>query len=335
MGAINNLAPTDGTGGTAGSFKLDFCDDSMAGISGASGASAVTPSATPTSTTSFQTTLPLATIADAKWLVLYGALPGETTQNWKMPNASTHPIPHWYWADNTRKNNFVLMEWNMDYRTAGEAARLAGMNNCAGTPLTGSGLHGGPYTASSQLYNSDDSANYGYSLGTINDKCKSFRPDQPWLIVLSPNASDTPPAGAGVAFDLDTCILDERYGTKNQMDVSQAALDPLFEMPMDCGGMDEDGNPIPRPVPGTCIPYYEARGILPHATGATTPPDNGAGAAQDEPVTLLADYTLVSAKLSATGNVAYPPLSLDMVATDHDASQPACVIIPTGKFDGC
>ena len=179
------------------------------------------------------------------------------------------------------------------------------------------------------MFNPDGTRNYGYSRGDLDDVCKEFSPCVGWLIVFSPSASDTPIAGSGVRYDLTDFLLDERYGSKQQITVSQATLDPLFEQPYDCegpGGLE--------PTPGVCQPYREARAVLPGSTGSTLPPDNGAGMGQSEVPPMVVSYALTSVMDGSNPViVTEPPASLDESSTG--ATQPECVLFPSGIFEDC
>ena len=285
--------------------NVDLCDGLMNAL-----ASNLAPTAS--STTTFNVTAAYATIAGAKWACLYGALPGEGGTPW-------------YWGDSAGKGNFVLMEWVADKRTAGEAGRLgttaATYTDCNGT------VWDVPYNTGGQLYNPDGSPNYGYSFASFTDECKGFVACAPWMIVCSPNPSDTPPSGTGVRFDFGSLApLDTQYGTQQSMVPSQAMADPLWQTPHAslCN---------PDATKPTCIPLVEARAILPAAGGATVPPDNGAGWAQNEtPPPPPVDYTMLSPVTHNTGNVEYPPF-----LNCSSASQPACVAtnVASGQFTGC
>ena len=288
--------------------NVDLCDGLMNSL-----ASNLAPTAS--STTTFKVTATYATIAGAKWVCLFGALPGESAAG----------VAKWYWGDMAGKGNFVLMEWISDKRTAGEAGRL-GTTTATYTDCNGTGW-AVPYNTGGQLYNPDGSPNYGYSFASFTDECKGFVACAPWMIVCSPNASDTPPSGTGVRFDFGSLApLDTQYGTQQSMVPSQAMADPLWQTPHAslCN---------PDATKPTCIPLVEARAILPGAGGATVPPDNGAGWAQNEtPPAPPVDYTMLSPVTHNTGNVEYPPF-----LNCSSASQPACVAtnVASGQFTGC
>jgi hypothetical protein len=323
--------PIDETVPSGQSFTVDLCGATMTALASNLTVTTLTPA------TTFKVTAAYATVAAAKWVVLYGALAGEPTVNWTTPDSATHPIPHWYWQDTERKMQMAQLEWIYDLRTSLEASRFYNtdgsvlLDGCNGSPVPGVPY----YDSGSQLHNADTTDNYGYYSATLQDVCKSFNPCCPWLIVLSGCVSDTPPTGTGVRYDFSTTIqLDERYGSKSQLDVSQAMVDPLFEQPLQC-------NDITFQIenqPGTCIPYRESRLILPGASSMTTPPDNGAGTGQNETPAMLVDYTEISPATNKTGNLANPPFSLDGATQppdDPQASQPPCVFIPSGNFTTC
>jgi hypothetical protein len=290
-------------------WNVNLCSDTMTALAGD-----LIPTAS--STTTFVVTATFADVSAAKWVTLYGALPGDPTQT---------GVARWYWDDTAGKGNFVLMEWTADKRTAGEAGRLkttsSSYTDCNGKVWTV------PYTTGGQLYNPDGSPNYGYSFASFTDECKGFVACAPWMIVCSPNASDTPPAGTGVRFDFGSLApLDTQYGTQQSMVPSQAMSDPLWQTPHTslCN---------PDATKPTCIPLVEARAILPYATLQTLPPDNGAGWGQNEaPPTPPVDYTMLSPVTHNTGNVEYPP-DLNCLKV----SQPACVAVnvANGQFTPC
>jgi hypothetical protein len=327
MGAVNNLAPSDGTGATAGAFALDFTDGNMAALSGASN---VTPSATPSAATSFQTTLPLATIAAAKFIVLYGALPGEPTQNWLTPDSATHAIPAWYWQDTERKMQAVLLEWAADYRSRDVAGRFFNSSNGAVTQSvcgSSSAPSGIPYTdGSGNLRNYDTTLNYGFSRATIRDICKSFNPCAPWLFVFSSCVSDTPAAGAGQRFDLTDFVCDENCGSLQQLCVNQVMIDNFYEQAWACNFTTH----VPEAVAPACLNYFEARAVQPGSTGSTTPPDNGAGAGQNEtpPILAATDYTLYSA-------LHLPGSQPGVAETPQPGAQTTFDFVPDGIWTPC
>ena len=108
-------------------FTLVFCDTSMMAL-----ASNLTP--TTSSLTTFKVTETYATIAAAKWVVLYGTLPGESAVNWSTPDEdlthASHPILKWYWCYDGWQGThggvgtMVKGEWSFDLRTNGESLRM-------------------------------------------------------------------------------------------------------------------------------------------------------------------------------------------------------------------
>jgi hypothetical protein len=266
----------------------------------------------------FKVTETYATIATAKWVVLYGALEGETTVNWSTPDEdlahASHPIAHWYWCYDGWQGahdgvgNMVKGEWTKDFRTAAENSRLLAMVDCNGSvPST-------PAT------------NYGYDAAhtTLSDTCKGWVSCGPWLIVCSPHAGDTPPTGQGVRLDFASgyvAPIDERYGSAQYVDTFQGMLEPLYQTPhAACGGL---GTTDVRP---TCVPIVEARMILPGSTGSTVAPDGGGGASLTEVPPVLIDYTMLNPATHSSGNLALPP---------SPGSQPDSVTAPTGVYPTC
>ena len=294
---------TTATSPIAFDVALDVCNLGMTAL-----ATSLTPSAA--TTTSFTATVTYATVASAKWVICHAA----------------SGVANWYCADNYGKGNYVLGEWVFDQRTAGEATRLAGVTDCSGAALTGI-----PYISGGQLYNGDGTPNYGYKPeGGFNDLCKGYIDCAPWLIVLSPNIGDTPAEGLGVRYDLSGVTdLDEVYGSYQWLTAIQAMGDPLFAVYPTTAQRSCDGSP----AYDGCLPLVEARSIMPHATGTSTPPDNGAGAAQTEAAPSGAhwiDYTWVHPSTANTGNVVYPP-----IATSSEQTQPVHVYTPDGYFHEC
>ena len=235
-------------------------------------------------TKTFIITATFATVAGAKWLVLYGALAGETVSG----------VAHWYWDDMAPKGNFVLGSWTEDFRTGREIGRLG---NPSSSPITdcNGGTEACPYSSGGQNYNSDGTPNYGYSAATFTDECKGFVACAPWLIVCSPNETDTPAAGTGLRFDFSAGItLDYLYGCRQIMIPMQAMTDPQWQNPHAplCVGGSYSG----------CTPLVEARATLPYATSQTSPPDNGAGTGQNEaPPSFCPDYTILDPVTEAEG----------------------------------
>lgn len=294
MPAVNNIDHT----GASGAYPLDFCGFGMAAL-----ATNVAPTYVSTSSFTVPTSsVAYATVAAAKWIVLYGALPADPAQT---------GVAHWYWQDTQGKGQGIYAEWLVDNRTAGEIARLSGQDSYSGSDCgTGTALYSPP-------------SNNGFGACTLTDFNKGFIYCSKWSIVLSPCASHTPPTNMGVRLDFGTVQpLDEQYGSEQVADVIQAMSDPLYEQYSDCTGL----------IPPTCIPYVEARAILPHATGATVPPDNGAGAAQDEGSPSggnFVNYTFITADMG--GNAVYPPRS----SADGGPDQPGVLLAPTGIYVPC
>ncbi len=149
---LNNIKPD----GTAGTYALDFCAADMTAlksnvvvglqIKDSNGNRPGTHAAdagqlplispvdyipTASTLTTFIVTAALADISATKWVVLYGALPGESAVNWQMPDASNHPIPKWYWCYDGWQGahggvgTMVKGEWSFDLRTTGEFLRMS------------------------------------------------------------------------------------------------------------------------------------------------------------------------------------------------------------------
>lgn len=107
-------------------FTVNLCDATMNAL-----ASNLTP--TTSSLTTFKVTASFATIQNAKWVVLYGALPGDPKVKWATPDetlaAASHPIPMWYWCydgfagRHDGLGTMVKAEWTNDFRTTPEAVR--------------------------------------------------------------------------------------------------------------------------------------------------------------------------------------------------------------------
>jgi hypothetical protein len=157
-------------------------------------------------------------------------------------------------------------------------------------------------------------ANNGYGTCTLTDVNKGFNSRNKWSFVLSPCASHTPPSGMGVRLTFSPQPIDEQYGSRQIADVIQAMSDPLYQQYSDCSGL----------IPPTCIPCVEGRAIMPFATSETVPPDNGAGAAQNEPAP--------SANMGF--NAVYPPRS----SADNGGGgpdQPGILLAPTGIYVPC
>ena len=84
-----------------GVFNLDLCDKQMTGL-----ATNLTPSSL--TADSFIATADFATVKNAAWLCLYGALPSD---------AGVTGVAHWYWDDDKGKGNYWLGEWFQDNGT--------------------------------------------------------------------------------------------------------------------------------------------------------------------------------------------------------------------------
>ena len=289
MDALNNVSGADATGGTAGSYALDFCDAGMNAL-----ATNVAPASLPTLPTTFKISPTLlASVAAAKWLVLSGALPSDPTVTWNWsdntgasPVAHTMPVAHWYWADKRGKGCMVKATFNSDNRTNGENSRLAGILQCDGaTPEAGPAL------------------NSGWKKTEAVDVCKLWRNCASDLIVLSGNPSDYPTYDFFP--DITNIVADDLYGSWNFLWISQAMVDPYFEMPQAC--KISGGGYVLADDSTACIPFVEARAVLPAALGGAMP-DNGAGAAQNEaPPTGRPDYTLIMPTYPATAGQLSPP----------------------------
>jgi hypothetical protein len=290
---------------SAQTFPVDFCGLGVAPI-------LTNKTVVCTDTSHFTITLSASDFGSiqtaAKWIVLYGALPTD-------PGVTG--VAHWYWSDTAGKGNMVLGEWTYDLRTNAEYARMVSGDNpvydCTGLDCTCT-------NPASPL----PTQNFGFdpSHTTIQDVCKGFVSCAPWLIVLSPNTGDTPPAGTGVRYDFSYLLpLDDRYGSHQAMDAFQGTNDPLCQSPHLACGTDQ--------TPPNCTPPVECRAILPYATAQTVPPDNGAGVGQNEgPPTggSFVDYTMKNPADYNTGNLADPP---------ETNSQPDSVEVPSGIFPGC
>ena len=155
---------------------------------------------------------------------------------------------------------------------------------------------------------------------------KAFQYCSPTAIVLSPNAADTPTGlnYAGARYDFSGgFVADEFCGSERWLDVCQMTQDPYWVAPICC---PPTGYHNCHPLNAT--PYVESRLILPHASGATTPPDNGADMGQDKVpphgVANFIDYTVDLT--AATGLGGNPPSS------KNGFQQPASVLAPTGIY---
>lgn len=300
-------------------FTVDLCDTNMSALSS-------NKTATTSSLTTFKVTETYATIAAAKWVTLYGSLDGEPTVKWATPDetlmTASHPIPKWYWNYTVGNGVMVQGEWTRDYRTNSESARIATVcsNAMALDPHIPACVCASPTPACSCLI-SGPATNLGYDAAhtSFSDTCKGSHSCGPWLIVFSPNATDTPPAGQGVRYDFTYSLpLDERYSSIQWIDCYQGMVDPLFQSPHGTCGMS---------MAPTCIPIVEARAVLPGSTGHMTPPDGGGGPSLNQvPPPPLNDYTLLNPATNSTGNLALPP---------SPAAQPDVRYAPSGIFTPC
>jgi len=283
-------------------FPVNLCDLGMTMLAG-------NLTVTTLSLTQFTVTASFATVSAARWVTLYGAMPGDPPQT---------GVASWYWADRRGKGQFVLLEWSLNPRPNGEYARLDGVLDCDGVQVdrpSAAWPPGGPFTT----------VDSGYDYFSALDKNKGFLSCTPWKIVLSPNETDTPPEGAGVRYDFEhTSDLDEAYGSQQWLIASQAMENPLFiPLPSDdqqaCDGSE----------PPTCIyDFVEARAILPHANSDTLPPDNGAGDAQDEdPPAPPIDYTILDPTVDTAGLTPPEP--------GEASDVPVATLIPSGVFEPC
>jgi hypothetical protein len=313
-------------------FNLDFCAADMTPI-----ATNVAPATI--NLTSFKVTASAASLTPAKWVTLYGAVTGDppvpvydknnnapgshagdTGQNPTGAPVAWIPtyVPKWYWADNKGKGQFVLTELVGDLRTGPEIERLGSVYDCDGDVC-------GCTTPPSPMPVPTPTNNRGFYFAGIADKNKGWVNCGAWLIVLSPNTSDTPPAATGSRYDFtQTVLADERYGTQQWLDVSQLMVDPLDVSQLMVDPLDNSGG---------C--FVEARAILPHAGGLDSAPDNGAGIAQNEdPPTIPKDFTLLSPMSAPIGsNVFAPPA---MVASDSGGqAQAGAFYVPAGTFPAC
>ena len=119
--------PIDDAVPSGQTFTVDLCGADMTALSS-------NKAVTTSNLTTFKVTETYATIATAKWVVLYGALEGETTVNWSTPEEdlahASHPIPKWYWCYDGWQGahdgvgNMVKGEWTKDFRTNGEHQRM-------------------------------------------------------------------------------------------------------------------------------------------------------------------------------------------------------------------
>lgn len=166
----------------------------------------------------------------------------------------SHGAPDWSWDDNGRKGDWVYLDWTFDYRTNGEAARLAGVTDCAGNTPPAAGV---------------PAANTGYAAFTQTQYEQAaglaFRPCCAMALCLSPNG-ETFTNGTTVGFPA-TFTFDGRYGARWQAEVEEVMTDLLWQAPhvpyggstwtMDDGTCQMDGFHYGYP------PLVEARVRLP------------------------------------------------------------------------
>jgi len=178
----------------------------------------------------------------------------------------SHGAPDWSWDDNGRKGDWVYLDWTFDYRTNGEASRLATATDCSGNTPPATGV---------------PAANYGYSGFTQtqheNTTGLPFKPCCPLALCISPNGESFT-NGITVGFP-GAFNFDGRYGARWQAELEDVMVDLLWQTPhTPCGGgtwnMDD----------GTCTGNYpyptlvEARISVPTYGGnaenltAPTPP---------------------------------------------------------------
>lgn len=126
---------------------------------------------------------------------------------------TSHGAPAYYWDDNGRKGDFVTHQWVADYRTNGEATRLAGATDCGGhTPPTGT-----PAT------------NYGFASYNATAQTIPFKPCCYSVIAITPN-NETWPNGVIIPFPANL-TFDERYGSRWQAEIEQVMTDLYWQAP--------------------------------------------------------------------------------------------------------
>ncbi len=175
--------------------------------------------------------------------------------------------PDWSWDDNGRKGDWVCLDWTFDYRTNGEAARLATVTDCAGNTPPAAGV-----PAMNYGYAGFTQTQYEHTTGL------AFKPCCAMALCISPNG-ETFTNGTTVPFP-SVFNFDGRYGARWQAELEEAMVDLLWQSPhIPCGS---DGTW--RPDDGTCTlefahpPLVEARSRVPNYGGnsesltAPTPP---------------------------------------------------------------
>lgn len=175
----------------------------------------------------------------------------------------SHGAPDWSWDDNGRKGDWVYLDWTLDNRTNGEAARLAaGVVDCSGTPVTLAGNNG--YAGFTQTQ-------YEGSTGL------PFKPCCVMAIAITPNG-ETWVNGTAHGFPT-TFAFDGRYGARWAAEIEEARTDLLWQTPHNpCGnalGWTMDN--------GTCQADNDATafyGYPPLVEARVTVPTNG-GAGQN------------------------------------------------------
>ena len=190
----------DGTGGIT-TLQVDL----YAGVTNASGV--LVPANTPfagnvTLTKTSATTASVAgDLSAAKWVVPTGKRP--------------------WWYDNGQKGDCVAYGWTLDRRTAGEAARLTGLNCGGNFPST-------PYVAGGLTYNADGTRNYGYGMFTATPFSLKFTPCCYTVMAFTNNGETWNNA---YVTPIPKIVADETYGAVWQGEFVQAAQSPIWQQP--------------------------------------------------------------------------------------------------------
>lgn len=161
--------------------------------------------------------------------------------------AQIHGAPAYSWSDTLSKGNYIYADWTFDFRTNGEAARLAGVTDCSGGPAGSA------------------SVNLGYSNANISQECIGQSPCCPSVFIISPNGESYPNNSITYPFP-SSFTLDERYSSRWQAIVLTAQPDIYWQTPHRQCGLTDGGwsgdNAYTCPADSDTDTYYQGAPLV-------------------------------------------------------------------------
>ena len=140
-----------------------------------------------------------------------------------------HGAPGYYFSDSSPKGDFAVMEWERDFRSQGEYARLTGTLDCSSSqvPRPTENAGGGAVETTATAFKSFSQNQY----------CLPFVPCAPRVFCISPNGESFA-NGITIGFGASN-ILDERYGSRWETFVMPAMTDLFWQTPHRPVGLDD------------------------------------------------------------------------------------------------